>query len=91
MGHGHTGFDIGIAKKLIGKESAASLISTRLLKPRDTAASMTRELHVPPLFKRYLDGGRAMGAAVGLSTHSSVLIDPADGRYTAPLRPGAPG
>jgi hypothetical protein len=70
---GHTEFDIGIVKNLIGKESAASLRCTRILKLRDIAASMKRESHVPPLFKRYIGGGRATSATVSPFTHSSAL------------------
>jgi hypothetical protein len=39
-------FDIGIVKNLIGKESAASLRCTRILKLRDITASMKRESHL---------------------------------------------
>ena len=83
---GHTGFDIGIVENLIGKESAASLRCTRILKLRDIGASMKRESHVPPLFKRYIGGRRATSATASPFTHSSAPGEP-DGDYvdTPPL------
>jgi len=45
---------------------------------------MKRESHVPPLFKRYIGGGRATSATVSPFTHSSAPGEPVGDYVDAP-------